>query len=194
MSVRFTPSYCTGSQSSQEGDTVDKRQRANPRSRHPQLEVWTRCAWRGLPAAPQPGPGRHWPSVSHPWSQHCPHPDRELPWKTLRDSLEPRWADSLLTLVLRVWVTEHLAWTPGPSSSWSPLGGLCRLSGPWSPVCEMGVITAPAFSGCCEGKMRLFTGAPTAPGPHGHAPSHVCPVKARPGSDSWLAQAWALQL
>lgn len=73
-------------------------------------------------------------------------------------------------------------------------GGLCRLLGPRFPICEMGVITAPASSGCCEGKMRLFTGAPTVPGPHGHAPSHVCPVKARPGSDPWLARAWALQL
>lgn len=133
-------------------------------------------------------------SVSHPWPQHCPRPDRELPWKTLRDSLEPRWADSVLTPVLRVWVTEQLAWTPGPSSSWSPQGGLCKLLGPWFPICEMGVITAPASSGCCEGKMRLFTGALTVPGPHGHAPSYVCPVKARPGSDPWLARAWALQL
>ena len=133
MSVRFTPSYCTGFQSSQEGDTVDKRQRANPRSRRPQLEVCTRCACRGLPAAPEPGPGRHWPSVSRPWSQHCPYPDRELPWKTLRDSLEPRWADCVLTLVLRVWVAEHLAWTPSPSSSWSPRAGCAGFWGPGSP-------------------------------------------------------------
>ena len=60
-------------------------------------------------ASPQPqsqGLGDTGHSVSHPWSQHCPRPDCELPWKTLRDSLEPRWADSLLTVVLRLWVTE----------------------------------------------------------------------------------------
>lgn len=72
-------------------------------------------------ASPQPqsqGLGDTGHSTFHLWSQHCPCPDGVLPWKTLMESQEPKWPDVLFTLVLRVWVKEHLAWTPGLSNSW----------------------------------------------------------------------------
>ena len=42
---------------------------------------------------------------------------------------------TLLTLVLRAWVTEQSAWTPGSCSS---PGGVVHALGAWLPICEMG--------------------------------------------------------